>query len=247
MKNGIRFLSFLLALCSAISLLSLPLLIQGLPFAADALAAQEIQTPTVVLDAGHGGEDGGAVSGNGTFEKDINLSVTLLLRDLLELNGMTVVLTRETDTLLYDKNADYQGRKKVLDLAARRNIAESTENCIFVSIHMNAFPQEKYHGLQVWYSRNHPASKLLAQTVQTAAKEKLQPDNGRSPKEATSSIYLLHHLKMPSILIECGFLSNSEEAAMLADKEYQKQLAMLLFFSLTDGIEKIHGEFGFPA
>ena len=92
---------------------------------------------TIILDAGHGGEDGGAVSSSGALEKDLNLSLTLLLRDMLRANGIHVILTRESDALLYDRNVDFHGRKKALDLAARKTIAESTPNSLFVSIHMN--------------------------------------------------------------------------------------------------------------
>ncbi len=243
MKFFVRLVSFLLLFSTALAILSTPLFMQGLPFAEDTVAQPKTPKLTVVLDAGHGGEDGGAVSSNGIFEKDVNLAVTLFLRDLLELSGTTVVLTRETDTLLYDKNVDYHGRKKALDLAARRKIAENTENCVFVSIHMNAFPQEKYHGLQVWFSNNHSASKTLAESVQIAARETLQPENHRLPKATTSSIYLLHHLQMPAILVECGFLSNPTEAELLGNVSYQKQLAALLFFSLTQGLQKIQNEF----
>jgi len=189
---------------------------------------------TVVIDAGHGGEDGGAVSGSGLFEKDLNLSIALSLRDLLEANGIRVVMTRTTDVLLYDRDVDYHGRKKALDLAARRKIAEETENAIFVSIHMNAYPLSQYRGLQVWYSQNDPHSMKLAETIQTNARAMLQPENERKIKSATSSIYLLHHLNCPAVLVECGFLSNPEDAAALASPEYRNQLAFLIFLSILE-------------
>lgn len=192
------------------------------------------KTYTVVLDAGHGGEDGGAVSASGVAEKDINLQIALLLRDLLEANGVKVVMTRTTDTLLYDKNADYEGRKKVLDLAARREIAEQTEDAVFVSIHMNAYPQTQYNGLQVWYSKNCESSYFLAKTLQSTAKLHLQPDNDRAIKGATSAIHLLHRLTCPAVLVECGFLSNPEEAALLSTEEYQQQLALVIFLGITE-------------
>ena len=189
---------------------------------------------TVVLDAGHGGEDGGAVSASGLYEKDLNLAVATLVRELLESNGIRVVMTRETDVLLYDRNVDYHGRKKALDLAARKKIAEETPNSIFVSIHMNAYPQSQYHGLQVWYSPNHPQSRVIAEEIQSTVANALQTDNTRRPKSATSSIYLLHHLNTPAVLVECGFLSNPAEAARLGDPEYQKQLALLIFLAIME-------------
>ncbi len=189
---------------------------------------------TVVIDAGHGGEDGGAVSESGIFEKDVNLEIALALRDLLTANGIKVVMTRSTDVLLYDRNVDYHGRKKALDLAARRKIAEETENAVFVSIHMNAYPLSQYRGLQVWYSPNHPHSRTLAEVVQTNAHSLLQPYNTRKIKSATDSIYLLHHLNCPAVLVECGFLSNPEDAAALATDEYRRQVAFLIFLSIME-------------
>ncbi len=193
---------------------------------------------TVVLDAGHGGEDGGAVSASGLYEKDLNLAIAEKLKILLEANGMTVIMTRETDILLYDRNSDYHGHKKVQDLATRRRIAEEHEDAVFVSIHMNAYPLSQYSGLQIWYSPNHPHSKLLAEEIQTTVREELQPENDRHIKSATSSIYLLHHLKSPAVLIECGFLSNEEEAALLADEKYQATLAQLIFVGILSAQEK---------
>ncbi|MBO5294528.1 MAG: N-acetylmuramoyl-L-alanine amidase [Clostridia bacterium] len=189
---------------------------------------------TVVLDAGHGGEDGGAVSASGIYEKDLNLSLTMLVRDLLVANGVNVVMTRETDVLLYDRNEDYQGRKKALDLAARRKIAEETDGAVFVSIHMNSYPLPQYDGLQVWYSPNNAHSKVLAETIQGIVCEQLQPENDRQVKQATQSIYLLHHLKCPAVLVECGFLSNPTEAERLNDPEYREQLAFLIFLSIME-------------
>lgn len=241
----LRYLSFLSLLCVCAGALSLPLLSgTAVPkSSASVNAAPGKPSFTVVLDAGHGGEDGGAASASGILEKDINLAVTLRLRDLLEANGIPVVLTRSTDVLLYDRNVDYRGKKKALDLAARRKIAEETEGCIFVSIHMNAFPQTQYSGLQVWYSPNNVHSATLAEAVQSLVQNQLQPENDRRIKRATSSIYLLHHLSNPAILVECGFLSNPEEANKLASDDYQNQLAFLLFLALTDGMQKISPEF----
>ena len=124
-------------------------------------------------------------------------------------------------------------RKKALDLAARRKLAEETQHAVFVSIHMNSYPQTQCNGLQVWYSPNHDASRVLAEKIQATVKELLQPQNTRQPKSATSRIYLLHHLQCPAVLVECGFLSNPEEAARLEDPAYQQQLAEALFFSIS--------------
>ena len=193
---------------------------------------------TVVLDAGHGGEDGGAVGTTGIPEKTINLEICRLIADMLRSNGVNVIMTRNDDRLLYDPASDYHGRKKALDLAARLKIARETENSIFVSIHMNSFPQAKYSGLQVYYSKNDPRSKIIADTVQSAVKVQLQPANTRMPKAAGSSIFLLDRLETPAVLIECGFLSNPEECASLSSPEYQRSLALVIFSSIMDYISK---------
>ena len=196
-------------------------------------AAANTVLPTIVLDAGHGGEDGGAVSQSGILEKELNLAIAVRLQSLLTANGFRVVMTRTEDEMLYDKTADYQGRKKSLDLAARRKIAEQTPNCVFVSIHMNSYPDARYDGLQVWYSPNHPSSKEIANTIQKTAKELLQPQNDRDTKAATSAIYLLHNLQIPAVLVECGFLSNPAEAERLNSPEYQEQLALMLSLAVS--------------
>ena len=143
-------------------------------------------------------------------------------------------MTRTEDILLYDRNADYKGRKKSLDLAARRQIAEDTPDCIFVSIHMNSFPDPRYNGLQVWYSPNNPKSKVIADTVQKNAKAVLQPDNEREIKAATDAIYLLHRLNVPAVLVECGFLSNPAEAEKLATPAYRRDVAFTLFLAVSE-------------
>ena len=192
-------------------------------------------TPTVViLDAGHGGEDGGAVSVAGDYEKDLNLALCQQMEILLKANGIPTVMTRTEDILLYDKTVDYHGRKKALDLAARRAIAEAYPNGIFVSIHMNSYPIPRYHGLQVWYSPNHSASHALAEAIQATVAATLQPANDRAVKAAGSNIYLLHRLQSPAVLVECGFLSNPEEAELLGDPAYRRQLALVLFLSLME-------------
>lgn len=192
---------------------------------------------TVVIDAGHGGEDGGAVSTDGLQEKDVNLAVAMALRDLLEAAGIPTVMTRTQDILLYDRSTNYQGRKKVLDLAARRQIADSTENCLFISIHMNAFPQTQYSGMQVWYGTEHNASLTIAASIQSAALM-IQPSNSRKIKAAGSNIYLLDRITAPAVLVECGFLSNPQEAAMLSEEEYQRQVAFVIFSAICGFAEE---------
>jgi N-acetylmuramoyl-L-alanine amidase len=145
-------------------------------------------------------------------------------------------MTRTEDVLLYDRGADYEGRKKVLDLAARLAIADETEDSLLVSIHMNAFPQTQYSGMQVWYGTADARSREIAQSVQSAALT-LRPDNNRQIKAAGSNIFLLDNLDTPAILVECGFLSNPEEASRLGDEEYQKQLAFVIFGAIAEYIQ----------
>ena len=182
----------------------------------------------VVIDAGHGGEDAGASSAAGLHEKDVNLAVAIILRDLLEMNGVPTVMTRTEDKLLYDRNVNYEGRKKVLDLAARMNAVSATEGALLVSIHMNAFPQTQYHGMQVWYGTHDPRSAEIAAAMREAGLL-LQPDNRRQTKAADSGIFLLDRAQTPAVLVECGFLSNPAEAAKLGDPTYQRQVALAIF------------------
>ena len=188
--------------------------------------------PTVIIDAGHGGEDGGAVGINGVFEKELNLSISQKLYDELTSSGIVCVMTRTDDRLLYDRNADYEGRKKVLDMQARLAVAEKYPDAIFVSIHQNTFTEEKYSGLQVYYSTASPLSIKLAQSVESTVRSKLQPTNDRVSKADNGSIYLLRKLSCPAVLVECGFISNREECELLCDGGYQTRLAE----SLSDAI-----------
>ena len=191
---------------------------------------------TIILDAGHGGEDGGASSADGLLEKNLNLALALTMRDILQANGVNVILTRETDTLLYDRNTNYQGRKKMLDMAARLKIANETPDAVFVSLHMNTYPHPSCQGVQVWYSENNSASFELAKNIHSTTQTLLQPENDRPIKQSGSSIYLLHHLGCPAVLVECGFLSSPEEAALLGDESYRRQLALTLCMGILRGI-----------
>ena len=202
-------------------------------FSSEGSAAEELLR-IVILDAGHGGEDGGTVGVNGMKEKDLNLDLTLMLAAQLRAAGVTVILTREDDRLLYDKNSNYVGKKKQLDLAARLQISarvrEEYPNAeiLFVSIHMNSYPSASVRGFQVWYSGNDRVSRDLALSVQKTVSDHLQQENKREAKLSGSNIYLLDRAILPSILVECGFLSNDEECRLLSSEEYRKRLAFSL-------------------
>ena len=187
---------------------------------------------TVILDAGHGGEDGGAQA-NGLTEKDLNLEMTLLLYEVLQHSGVHVILTRKTDEMLGDGSP---GHKKTEDLRARLDLANAHPEALLLSIHMNKFPDSSCRGVQIYYSGNDRRSERMAEILQNKVVQELQPDNRREIKKATSAIYLLDRVKIPAVLIECGFLSNPLEAALLQDKDYQKELSALILSALSDYI-----------
>lgn len=181
----------------------------------------------VVLDAGHGGADGGAVSeldGVNIVEKILNLDITLMLRDFLEASGVDVILTRDSDVML-DDGGD-SSRKKIRDLKARVDIADTYSDSVFISIHMNKFPAENVSGVQIYYSPNNSLSLELAQKIKKQVNELLQPDNYRELKEAGSNIYILDRIENPAVLVECGFISNTEEAKLLCSEDYRRRLVL---------------------
>lgn len=195
-------------------------------------------SPVWVIDPGHGGEDGGASDPSGqVVEKELNLAVAMRIAALAHLFGHDCHLTRADDRLLYDAYhdlSDYRGKKKTYDLRNRLRITEDAGATLFVGIHMNKFPKAQYHGLQVWYSPNDPKSADYAAFAQSYVKSTLQPENEREVKKATSSIYLLHRIRCPAILVECGFLSNPDECAALVAPEYQTALSAVLFAAAAE-------------
>ena len=175
----------------------------------------------VVLDAGHGGMDPGKVGIHGEIEKDLNLEITLWVKKYLEMDDVQVVLTRDSDEGLYDANAS---NKKVQDMKNRVAIIEETGPALTVSIHQNSYPEEYVHGAQVFYYTGSAESKKLAEKIQNRLVVGVDPDNTRQIK-ANDSYYLLKKTPTPIVIVECGFLSNSEEAKKLTDPSYQKKLA----------------------
>ena len=243
MKTGSRlsfalFLFSFTAACVAFALISLSFCKWSASDAATNMQDSP-SLPVIIIDAGHGGEDGGAVSKSGILEKELNLSISKKLCDIFRAAGFEVVMTRETDTMLYDKSADYKGRKKELDLGKRVEIANSYENAIFISIHMNSFPNAKYSGLQVYYSKNHQDSAEIAENIQSLVRDSLQKENNRKTKSAGQNIFVLDRIRIPAVLIECGFPSNAEECQRLTDEEYQKKLSLAIFLSVAKYIDKI--------
>lgn len=193
-----------------------------------------LSRPTIILDAGHGGEDGGAVGVDGIIEKDINLSITQNLRDLLVMNGYTVVMTRDSDTAIYDPGMETLREKKVSDLENRLELMKEYPGSIFISIHQNQFGSPIYSGTQVFYSPNSQTSQELAQIIQEHAKADLDEENNRTIKVVGDEIYLLWNAPTTAVMVECGFLSNPDEAHKLVDADYQKRVAFMIFDSLNE-------------
>lgn len=183
----------------------------------------------VIIDAGHGGEDGGAVAMDGTLEKDINLKIALKTAKLLKIYGYEVIMTREGDTSTCD-GEDFIKRE---DLENRLKLMKDYPESIFVSIHLNKFTTSAARGSQVFYSKT-DGSKELGDLIQKTIIQKLQLENKRVNKQATSSTYLLYNASVPAVLVECGFLSNEAELLRLKDNVYQKKLAFCIASGITE-------------
>jgi N-acetylmuramoyl-L-alanine amidase len=183
---------------------------------------------TIALDAGHGGPDGGASSKGGVIEKDINLAITLQLRDYLQQAGALVVMTRETDTDLAEPNTKGYSKRKTEDLHNRADLMNEKKADMFLSVHLNSIPSEKWRGAQTFYYPNNPNNPNLASLIQNELKKNLK-NTDRVAKPADKTVYLLRTMKIPSALVEVGFLSNPDEARLLASEKYQKMVAASIY------------------
>lgn len=191
---------------------------------------------TVIVDAGHGGEDGGAVGIDGTNEKDINLDIALKLEKILSFYGFNVIMTRTQDVMTCDEGLSTLRERKVSDIHNRFALIEANPDAIFVSVHQNKFDDPNQNGTQVFYSGNNEKSKLLAENIQATVVSALQPSNKRVVKRSGSGIYLLYHAQAPAVLVECGFISNLDEVKRLNDDSYRMKTAILI----ADGILKYY-------
>lgn len=195
---------------------------------------QNEEQPIVIIDAGHGGFDGGAVANDGTVEKDINLSIALYLQEYLSFFNIETIMIRDTDCSVEDEGLTTIRQRKSSDLHNRMKIMEETDNGIFVSIHQNKYPDGKYSGTQVFYSpKTKDESQILARTIQDYVVNTLQKDNTRQIKECGTSVFLMYNAVKPAVLVECGFLSNYEETNKLKTADYQKKIA----FCIAMGIQ----------
>ena len=196
------------------------------------------EKPTIVVDAGHGGEDGGAVGVNGLVEKEVNLAIATALAQELRAHQFTVVMVREGDYAVGDSSLPTVAQRKRSDTQRRLQMVEEAGDCLLISIHQNHFSQSQYKGAQMFYSPNHKESALLAEALRQSVVESLQPENTRQNKEAGEEIYLLNHCPVPGVLVECGFLSNPEEAQLLGQESYQKEMAAALYNGIIAFLEQ---------
>lgn len=183
---------------------------------------------TVVIDSGHGGDDPGKIAADGTLEKDLNLSIAQKLQTYLEAADVHVVMTRTTDSGLYD---EHTSGKKAQDMKNRVAIMEECDADVVVSIHQNSYSDSSIHGAQVFYYTTSNSGKCLAQLLQNILIQELDPDNHRQAK-ANDSYYLLKKTSRPIVIVECGFLSNPEETALLCSQSYQDQIAWVLHMGI---------------
>lgn len=215
-----------------------------LPEAPPSTPPEPVSYPVVVIDAGHGGFDGGAIGLDGVIEKDLNLAIALRLREILRVYGIDTVMTRQDDTTLEDDPTASNAKRKGSDTRNRAALAEAAgDNVLFVSLHQNKYEGASSFGAQIFYGTEHAESQAIAEHLQACLIEQLQPENYRAVKRGTDSIYLLTHLHCPTILIECGFLSNRGDVDKLTDETYQNQLA----FVIANGIVQYYAQQQQPA
>lgn len=225
MKKEIHILQY-----AVFYLLVLAATVLGSVFGSKAVTVMAENTPKpdrrcILIDAGHGGEDGGATSCTGVQESNINLEISLRLEDLLHLLGYQTAMIRRTDCSVYTQGQTIAA-KKVSDLKNRVKTVNSTENAILISIHQNQFTDSRYFGAQVFYTPNEE-SKRLAEMLQDSFVSSLNPGSRRQCK-AAKGVYLMEHIDCPGVLVECGFLSNHEEESRLRSADYQKKSAASL-------------------
>lgn len=203
-----------------------------------AAMATAINQKTVIIDAGHGEPDGGGSGEDGTREAAINLAVAKKLEEIMTQNGCKVIMTRTGENGIYDSSANTIGEKKRSDMYKRRDIQKNSGADIYISIHMNKFEQTQYYGAQVVYDAKDQDSKKLATEIQKALKEGVDPNNERKPMAAGKDIWILKVATIPSVIVECGFLSNPNELSLLKTDEYQTKLAWAIYMGTVNYFSK---------
>lgn len=225
MKKTVRWVTFMPAYITVISCLLLAALVGNHAVTVISENAPVTNRKCIVIDPGHGGEDGGAVSCTGIFESRLNLEIALRLNDLMHLLGIDTVMIRTTDRSVYTQG-NTLASKKVSDLKERVRITNETENAILVSIHQNQFAESRYSGAQVFYAPTND-SNTLAKEIQTSFKNTINPGSSRDIKKA-DGVYLMQHIQCTGVLVECGFLSNPVEEAKLRSAEYQQKICCVI-------------------
>lgn len=203
----------------------------------------EVDGKIIVIDAGHGGEDPGAKSSDGLIEKDINLEIALRLKNLIEASGNKCVLTREEDKLHYSEGTEGMTAKRRQDLAYRKSIAESSKADVFISIHLNSFTQTQYYGAQTFYSGGSAESKKLAEIIQSELTDKVDKTNKRVAL-VRNDITILKNSKIPTVLVECGFLSNPKDAKALGTDEHLNKTSEAIFIGCMKYLSALMHEAG---
>lgn len=196
--------------------------------------SETLSKTVIILDAGHGGFDGGAVATDGTVEKNINLNISNNLALMLKACGYEIITTRTTDVATDDNENESIAKRKVSDLNNRLKLMNSYENAVFVSIHLNKFTASAASGAQVFYSKNRNESAVLGQSIQNSIVKLIQPENKRLIKQGTESTYLLYNAKVPAVIVECGFLSNGNDLKNLKNEDYQKSMAYAIFCGIVN-------------
>lgn len=195
--------------------------------------ALPITNKVIVIDAGHGKPDEGAVGFNGTTEEAITLSVALKLQQFIEQSGAKVILTRSDENGIYSLDSKSIRNKKVSDIRNRVEIGNGSDADIFISIHLNKFPSSVYRGWQTFYQKQNDKSKILAKYIQDDLGKNIEFKNDRVPM-SISNVYIMEHVKIPTVIVECGFLSNPQEAEMFKGENYQNKLAWGIFVAIQD-------------
>lgn len=193
----------------------------------------EKTSPLLILDAGHGGEDGGAISLSGVPESQINLAIVRKMDDILNFYGISPVLLRREDISLHDDQAQTLRQKKVSDLKNRVAAIQSSDGATLISVHQNTYPNGTVRGFQSFYAPTE-GSKELAQLIQNAVQATIQQENKRTVKQIPKSVYLMNHISCRGVLVECGFLTNREEEGLLKTENYQRKLAAVLSAAWLD-------------
>ena len=197
------------------------------------IVALPVSNKVIILDAGHGLPDQGAESKNGVTENEINLVITLKVQKLLEQAGATVILTRSDENGIYDLDKNTLREKKVSDIKNRVKIGNNSSANIFVSIHLNKIPQSEYSGWQTFFKKNDENSRKLAKLIQTNLNEAIQRENKRQ-EHVIIGKYIVDHVEIPTVIVECGFLSNPEEEELLQIDEYQDKIAWGIYTGIMD-------------